>query len=186
MEKFVKVVGFSRYEVSSFGYVRDMKKERVVKHNPNEKGYMKLNLNGDDGKRHTRKLHRLVCEHFVANPGDKPQIDHIDENKANNRADNLKWCTNQENIDFFYENNPDRKAVPKSRVYGSREEMIKAVGNPVCVNGVEFYSSGLAADYILSFEPTKKKATVSKTIRKMVSGKRAFGTMYGRFIISGV
>ncbi len=184
MEKYVDVVGFGNYQVSNYGNIKNKKSGRMLAVSYTEKGYLKVNLSRG-GVSHTRRVHKVVCEHFVANPGNKPQIDHIDCDKANNRADNLRWCTNQENLDFYYENHHVYK-VPKPNKYGSREEMIKAVGNPVCVNGVRYVSAGTAAQFICDNEPTKKKATVSKTIRKMVSGKRAFGTMYGRFIISGV
>ena len=49
----------------------------------------------------THTVHRLVASTFIPNPLGKPQIDHIDGNKTNNNANNLRWCTNTENM-----NNP--------------------------------------------------------------------------------
>ena len=43
-------------------------------------------------------LHRLVAEHFVPNPNDYKEINHIDGNRYNNSADNLEWCSNVHNI----------------------------------------------------------------------------------------
>lgn len=48
-----------------------------------------------------KPVHRMVAELFVPNPYNKPIVDHIDTNKHNNKADNLRWVTNKENM-----NNP--------------------------------------------------------------------------------
>ncbi len=46
------------------------------------------------GRKH---VHRIIAELFIPNPENKPQVDHINTNKHDNRACNLRWVTNKEN-----------------------------------------------------------------------------------------
>ena len=48
-------------------------------------------------KRKTFQVHRLVALHYVPNPENKPQVDHINRDRFDNRKENLRWYTNQEN-----------------------------------------------------------------------------------------
>lgn len=51
-----------------------------------------------NSKKYSKSTHRIVALSFVPNPNKKPCIDHIDNNRVNNRLDNLRWCTHQENM----------------------------------------------------------------------------------------
>lgn len=108
------VRGFEgRYQVSNMGRVRSL--DRLVNNsassyvrkgqmlNPSEnkgRGYLRISLS--DGHRNYKhyEVHRLVALHFV--PGYKKGlvVNHKDENKHNNRADNLEWCTYQYNLNY--------------------------------------------------------------------------------------
>lgn len=100
----VNIKGFEGlYEISNTGQVRSVRTGRILKPEINNSGYCKIGLS-KDGIRKKVFVHRLVGNAFIPNPKKKPQIDHIDGNKLNNRVDNLRWVTGKENS-----NNPITK-----------------------------------------------------------------------------
>ena len=96
VETFVKIEGFEKYEVSNLGKVRNIKSGRMLKPHLNHNGYLKHHLYRHD-KQKELFLHRILATAFIDNPGKKPQVNHIDENKLNNDLSNLEWCTVREN-----------------------------------------------------------------------------------------
>lgn len=61
-----------------------------------ERGYLRVSLTKHNRSKFFR-IHRLVAEAFIPNPKCLPQVNHKDENRLNNYADNLEWCTNTYN-----------------------------------------------------------------------------------------
>jgi hypothetical protein len=86
-----------RYAVSNEGYVKSFIRYKLLKPFKNKKGYLCVTLCEFYNKEY-RRVHRLVAEAFLPNPKNKPEINHKDGNKENNRVDNLEWVTCSENM----------------------------------------------------------------------------------------
>ena len=85
------------YEVSSWGRIKNSRSGRVLKAGKHITGYLLVDL-CKNGKHTTYRVHRLVAQTFIPNPQNKPEVNHIDENKENNYVENLEWVTSKENI----------------------------------------------------------------------------------------
>ena len=93
------VVGYEGlYEVSNTGKLRNAHKE-TVKPFPNAAGYYRVNL-CRNGERKAKFVHRLVAEAFIDNAFGYPQVNHKDENRANNAVENLEWCSAEYNTNY--------------------------------------------------------------------------------------
>lgn len=92
------IEGFEGYYVNSYGRVWSDKSKKWLKPAPNGRGYLGVAL-CRDGKQFTKTIHKLVAEVFIPNddPEHKDTVDHIDGNKTNNHADNLRWLSREEN-----------------------------------------------------------------------------------------
>ena len=101
--KDVPFQGFEgRYAVSNLGRVMSYRTKRrtypiILKNKITKDGYYETALVGDNQKYKYIRTHRLVALAFVPNPFNKPEVNHIDGNKLNNRYDNLEWVTSSEN-----------------------------------------------------------------------------------------
>lgn len=97
------------YEVSSYGRVRSLDryvvdslgnrrfyKGKVLSPIKDKVGYLSVKL--QEGNKHN--IHRLVAQAFIENPDNLPQVNHKDEDKSNNRVDNLEWCDSKYNNNY--------------------------------------------------------------------------------------
>lgn len=141
-EVYTTITGYSRYEISNTGKVRA--KEKIVKSrfgfrkatskyislSITSQGYHRVHLKGDDGIVKPMFVHRIVALMFIPNVDDKPYINHIDGNPANNIVDNLEWCTQYENIHHAINTglSPKRPAAKFNNT--TLEEVRQALSNP--------------------------------------------------------
>ena len=87
------------YQVSNLGNVYSCKRCRPMRPHDKGSGHLIVLLRKDN-KPKTHPVHRLVAAAFIPNPHKLPVVHHKDDNPQNNRADNLEWCTQKENVHY--------------------------------------------------------------------------------------
>lgn len=141
------------YQVSNLGKIKSLKRtcssrnnsirkvsDKLLKIFPNKTraNYWYVSLASNKPKQY--RVHKLVALHFIPNPDNLPQINHIDGNKANNMVYNLEWCTAQQNTDHAFKlglmpdrrnNNASNKKLTKEIVAIIQIELAKGVKNRI-------------------------------------------------------
>lgn len=107
------------YKVSNWGRIKNINyrntgRERLITPSEN-KGYLRVQL-WKNGKGKMCTVHRLVAETFIPNPDNLPQVNHIDENKINNRVENLEWKSPKDNCNHGTRNERMRKALTNGKL----------------------------------------------------------------------
>lgn len=157
-EVWKEIPGYNgRYQISNFGRVRSFSKWKnggLLKPgkcgNPGPYLWVNLVYEKDRIKKNCY-IHRLVAENFLDSVEGKTEVNHIDGNTLNNRADNLEWCTHGENMKhaslsgalskgqdpYKGEKNPRSKAVLQYdlngnfiREWGSVNQVMRETGIP--------------------------------------------------------
>ncbi|MEH7254293.1 NUMOD4 domain-containing protein [Neobacillus niacini] len=121
-EEWKDIEGYEgKYQVSNFGDVKSLKKDRLLKQSEMNNGYLKVSLS-KDGKSNAIPVHRLVAEAFITRIEGKDQIDHTDGDKKNNTIFNLGWVD--------YEGNHLMRSTPIKAIHleTGKEEIFLGMG----------------------------------------------------------
>lgn len=150
----------NNYEVSNFGNVRSLdhycenrkgsgkQTGRLLKLTKSKKGYLRVTLSNNN-RNFTPGVHRLVALAFIPNPENKPQVNHINGIKNDNRVENLEWCTGSENVIHAF-NNGFRKKLLNEKNPNSKLTINQVLdARKLHLTGIK--SSFLARKYNVSF-----------------------------------
>ena len=101
-EQFTPVNEFPWYLASRDGYVLNTDSGHVLQGALKKTGYIEVILTDQDGHPHYRLLHRIIAEAFCEGYAKHKEVNHINGNKRDNRAENLEWVTHAENLQHAY------------------------------------------------------------------------------------
>lgn len=121
------IIGWEKYyEISDEGKVRNKLTRHIKVTDRNNCGYHRVTLYNKNNYPQKQRffVHRLVAVHFINNPNNLEQINHIDSDKNNNCVSNLEWCSARENTTkSFIEGNANKRYRPFKCIFEDETEL---------------------------------------------------------------
>lgn len=180
------------YEVSSLGRIKSYwrGKPRILKLTL-VRGYWNVGLM-IDGKQKHFSVHRLVATAFVPNPEGKPQVNHINGIKTDNRVENLEWTTVAENTQHAYDNNLAKSGEDNYLAKLTNVQAQYVRENPNNLTGRELAKKFAVDETVISLiqrgkaykhaggsiREGRKRSTLTDAQRKEIRAKRAAGAKF--------
>lgn len=156
------------YQVSNLGRLKSFKGKhpRLLKQMTTRSGYSYVNL-ATRGRYKTFTVHRLVAKAFIPNPEGKPQVNHINGIKTDNRVENLEWATPKENLRHALQTGLIPVAERKHNAQLTAEQVKFIRENPNKLSGVELANAlGVSPLVVKDAAVGRTYKTVGVTPRK--------------------
>lgn len=165
-----------RYQISSLGRVRSLmsaKNEGILKQPVDRYGYRYVNLYSDGRAKHA-KVHRLVCIAFNGQPPVNTECGHLDGDKSNNAALNLKWVTRLENTEHQFLHGVRVRGKPvvyNGRNFGPNPTRSKATGRKVKLSDEQVIEiRQKSARGISAYALAKEYSVCKRTAQRLIKG----------------
>lgn len=161
MEKWKNIEFATNYEVSNLGNVRNSKTGVVLNPGISGNGYRQVSIKfKDTGKFKKQYVHRLVAMHWVENtsPETKKEVNHINLDRTDNRAENLEWLTSSENQKHKYATNENYKTSNRAVAQMDLEGNIITTYPSIAAAARALGVTRQGIDKIVHGNPTRKTA----------------------------
>jgi len=108
------------YQASNLGRIKSIRSKKIMSVKKHLRGYPQINFSVK-GVRKILYVHRIIAETFLENDSNSNTVDHIDENKKNNNASNLQWCSHKENMNLFHSRRLRKKRIEKHMILSKKD-----------------------------------------------------------------
>ena len=147
-DEWVVCKDYPSYMINRKGETKSLLTNKILKPAKVKTGYMCVSLR-KNGESKTVRVHRLLAKAFIPNPDNKPHVDHINGVRDDNRLENLRWCTNQENQNFELARINNSRALTGKKQ--SPETIAKRTKTLQKIRGVRVEQYTLDGQYIQTF-----------------------------------
>ena len=155
MKDYKIIPGYSQHQASRKGVIRRFDNHRTLLNAPTSGGYLRTKVKEDFGGWKHMYTHRLVALTYLDNPENKPEVNHINGIKTDNRVENLEWMTAKENHDHSVHTGLQVKRT--AEVAFQAKSVLDMVGHVIFgyrgLHDSEFHLTGVAR---VIANPTKK------------------------------